>query len=891
MPFELTPFMDNRLFLIDGHALIFKMYYAFLRHPMINSKGVDTSILFGVTKYILELIEREKPSHIAVAFDPPGGTFRHDLYPAYKGTREATPQLVIDALAPLTELCEALKIKVLMVKGYEADDVIGSMAIKAEKEGYTVYMVTPDKDYGQLISDHILQYKPGKAGSDREIIDRKSVCEKYGIADPRQVIDLLTVCGDTSDNVPGVKGVGEVGAGKLIARYGSVKGIYDHIEELTARQKEAFEAARDHIELSHTLVTIKTDIPIDIRTEDMAVSHEYDTAAAAIFDRYECPSLTQSIGLTSQADTASQAGDLEIRMLTPQDATIAARKAGECSVVTETSGDTIFSEIRRVIIGVAYEGGHAAAEGTAGDFRELLSDASVAKAGHDLKRQCNVMAHAGIPMEGKFYDIELMHYLINPETSHSIGILSRSYLGIEISDGAKEDTQGSLFGPEEEKAVPSRTAREAVITGMLAGRLREDMEKHAVSSLYDKMEEPLIKVLASMERTGVKMDFGQLSDYTASLEEELSQRESRIREMAGEPDLNISSPKQIGHLLFEKLALDPKAKAKTGVRYSWSTDEETLTALADRHPIINEILEYRAVKKLLSTYIAPFPNLCSPVTGKIHTTFNQALTATGRLSSSKPNLQNIPIRTERGKEIRKAFVSSFPGGVIMSADYSQIELRIMAHLSQDTHLIEAFKAGKDVHAITASKIFKEKPEGVTPEQRRIAKTANFGIMYGISAFGLAQRLKISRNEAKKIISDYFDNFPAISAYINDVIAATREKGYVETLFGRRRYLPDINSRNATVRSLAERNAINAPIQGTSADIIKLAMTRVSRRIDEAGLKSRMVLQVHDELVFDAMEQEAETLKKIVVDEMENVIKLSIPLTVECNYGKNWLEAH
>ncbi|MBO8485438.1 MAG: DNA polymerase I, partial [Bacteroidetes bacterium] len=349
--------MDNRLFLIDGHALIFKMYYAFLRHPMINSKGVDTSILFGVTKYILELIEREKPSHIAVAFDPPGGTFRHDLYPAYKGTREATPQLVIDALAPLTELCEALKIKVLMVKGYEADDVIGSMAIKAEKEGYTVYMVTPDKDYGQLISDHILQYKPGKAGSDREIIDRKSVCEKYGIADPRQVIDLLTVCGDTSDNVPGVKGVGEVGAGKLIARYGSVKGIYDHIEELTARQKEAFEAARDHIELSHTLVTIKTDIPIDIRTEDMAVSHEYDTAAAAIFDRYEFPSLKKYIGLTSQEDTASQAGDLEIRMLTPQDATIAARKAGECSVVTETSGDTIFSEIRRVIIGVAYEGG------------------------------------------------------------------------------------------------------------------------------------------------------------------------------------------------------------------------------------------------------------------------------------------------------------------------------------------------------------------------------------------------------------------------------------------------------------------------------------------------------------------------------------------------------
>ena len=426
---------------------------------------------------------------------------------------------------------------------------------------------------------------------------------------------------------------------------------------------------------------------------------------------------------------------------------------------------------------------------------------------------------------------------------------------------------------------------------LLAGKISEDMEAHSVTGLYDRMEEPLLKVLARMERTGVKMDFTQLADYTASLENELREREARIREMAGEPDLNISSPKQIGHLLFEKLALDPKAKAKSGVRYSYSTDEDTLRALADKHPIINEILEYRAVKKLLSTYIAPFPGLCSPVTGKIHTTFNQALTATGRLSSSKPNLQNIPIRTERGKEIRKAFVSGFAGGVIVSADYSQIELRIMAHLSQDRHLTEAFRAGLDVHALTAAKIFRVDIGDVTPGQRRIAKTANFGIMYGISAFGLSQRLKIPRAEAKKIIDDYFESFPSISAYISDVLASARENGYVETIFGRKRYLPDINSRNATVRSLAERNAINAPIQGTSADIIKLAMINVSRRISEAGLRSRMVLQIHDELVFDAPAEEAGRLKEIALEEMENVVRLSVPLTVECNYGKNWLEAH
>ena len=892
--------MEKRLFLIDGHALIFKMYYAFLRHPMINSKGADMSILFGFTKYILELTEKEKPTHLAVAFDPPGKTFRHQIYPEYKGTRAATPQLVIDALEPLTGLCGAMKIPVLMVSGYEADDVIGSMARRAEKEGFTVYMVTPDKDYGQLVSDHIFQYKPGKSGADSEILDKEKICSRYGISSPEQVIDMLTICGDTSDNVPGVKGVGEVGAGKLIARFGSVENIYSHLDELTPKQRTAFEEAKDHMALSHTLVTIKTDLPLETKTEDMAVNMEYDPAIADLFEKYEFQSLKKYIGHVScSTEKSSEARTIEVIDAGKEEVIAAAMKAGRCGIVTETDGDTIFAGIRKITVGVAAEGKNLAAEGTCGDFARLLSDPEVEKAGSGLKYQSNVLAHAGIQLQGKYLDIELMHYLINPEQNHSIGMLAKSYLGADLDSGEQEDRQGSLFGASDsgqedggEDGSGSRKRKtEAVAAVLLAGKISEDMEAHSVTGLYDRMEEPLLKVLARMERTGVKMDFTQLADYTASLENELREREARIREMAGEPDLNISSPKQIGHLLFEKLALDPKAKAKSGVRYSYSTDEDTLRALADKHPIINEILEYRAVKKLLSTYIAPFPGLCSPVTGKIHTTFNQALTATGRLSSSKPNLQNIPIRTERGKEIRKAFVSGFAGGVIVSADYSQIELRIMAHLSQDRHLTEAFRAGLDVHALTAAKIFRVDIGDVTPGQRRIAKTANFGIMYGISAFGLSQRLKIPRAEAKKIIDDYFESFPSISAYISDVLASARENGYVETIFGRKRYLPDINSRNATVRSLAERNAINAPIQGTSADIIKLAMINVSRRISEAGLRSRMVLQIHDELVFDAPAEEAGRLKEIALEEMENVVRLSVPLTVECNYGKNWLEAH
>ncbi len=885
--------MNKRLFLIDGHSLIFKMYYAFLRHPMINSKGADTSILFGFTKYILELIDREKPTHLAVAFDPPGGTFRHEMYPEYKGTREATPQLVIDALEPLCGLCRAMGIPVLMVKGFEADDVIGSMAVKAGKEGFTVYMVTPDKDYGQLVSENILQYKPGKAGGENEVIDQAKICEKYGIRKPEQVIEILTICGDTSDNVPGVKGVGEVGAGKLISRYGTVEEIYRNLDQLTPRQREAFENARGHIALSHDLVTIRTDIPLEVTEEEMEVKDSYSPQAADLFEMYEFGSLRRYLG-NVQPSVPKEEKRLVYKVVSPGELSRYAAENGSCAIITEGKAPGMFSEVNRVVAATGKEEECIVAEGGVEAFKDILASGDIIKYGYDLKSQKNLLKHNEADICGKLMDIELMHYLINPEKSHKIEILAKTYLDLNLEEGSqtgKEPQTLSLFDEEPENESRPDRYPEAAATYLLGKKIWNQMKELELNDLYDSMEEPLLKVLSGMEIEGVKIDLVQLRRYASDLASEMNAIQESVREMAGEPDLNILSPKQIGVLLFEKLRLDPKIKPKSGVRYSYPTDEDTLSTLADKHPIINEILEYRGVKKLLSTYIEPFPNFVSPLTGKVHTTFNQALTATGRLSSSKPNLQNIPIRTERGKEIRKAFVPSRPGGLIVSADYSQIELRIMAHLSCDTHLIEAFRNGQDVHAITAAKIFGITPEEVTGDQRRIAKTANFGIMYGISAFGLAQRLHIGRAEAKKIIDDYFTNFPAISAYINDTIAAARETGYVETLFGRRRYLPDINSRNATVRSLAERNAINAPIQGTSADIIKLAMVNVDRRLVKEGLTSRMVLQIHDELVFDAVAEEVSVLEAIVREEMENVISLSIPLTVECNHGNNWLEAH
>ena len=877
---------DKRIFLIDGHALVFKMYYALLRRPMVNSKGVDTSILYGFTKYLLELIDRQKPEYLAVAFDPPGGSFRNKLYPAYKANRDATPQLVIDALDPLCEICRAMDIPVLMIPGFEADDVVGSMAKRAEREGLKVYMVTPDKDYGQLVSPNIYQYKPPKSGSDPEILDCAAVCAKYGIDRTEQVIDMLAICGDASDNVPGVKGVGEVGAGKLIRSYGSLEGIYEHIDELSPRQKQMFEEARDHIDLSKVLVTIKTDIEIDVPTESMAMDGQVEKRICELFDLYEFGSLKRYLNSFRIKDiheeTKPRKNDVPFREVSAEEICRAATVSGCCAIVPDGKDS----------LAVAVPDGKGAITAAVPDGKEMM----VAKGDRMLFRECldnpDLKVYCCDIKEwlkdnciaGTLMDCSLMDYVNNPEKSHRFDSLVSSLLGVELKP---KEANPTLFGEDESEEDDGKGALLACAATLQLGRLLEaELARQGLSDVYLKIEEPLIRVLAKMEKDGVKMDLDSLRSFAAGLREEVQQREEKIRAMAGNPNLNISSPKQIAALLYDELQLLQRKKKGND-----STDEETLLSIEDRHPIVREILEFRAAKKLLSTYIEPFPGYISRSDGKIHTCFNQALTATGRLSSSNPNLQNIPIRSERGKEIRKAFVPSREGGVIMSADYSQIELRIMAHLSQDRHLIEAFNSGLDVHKATAAKIFGIDSSEVSAEQRRIAKTANFGIMYGISAFGLSQRLSCSRAEAKQIIDDYFESFPAIRSFIEDTLTAARENGYVETIFGRRRFVPDVNSRNGTVRALAERNAVNAPIQGTSADIIKMAMAGVDRRLSEAGLKSRMVLQIHDELLFDALEEEIDTLKAIVVEEMENVVRLSVPLTVECDYGRNWLEAH
>ncbi|MCR4859909.1 MAG: DNA polymerase I [Bacteroidales bacterium] len=869
-----------KLFLIDGHALIFKMYYAFLGRPMVNSQGVDTSILFGFTKYLLELIERERPTHIAVSFDPPGGTFRNELYPAYKANRGETPALVIEALEPLTRIVLALDIPVLMIPGFEADDVIGSAAKRFAAEGFEVYMVTPDKDYGQLVGPGIFQVKPGKGGSESEILGEAEVCAKWKISSTGQVIDILAVCGDASDNVPGVQGVGPVGAAKLLGKYGTVEGIDAHIGELTARQQEQFRSAQDHIALSKQLVTIKTDIPLPVTAQDLV----YDTVATpeldALMDQYEMPSLKRLIRKVAVAAPAAApvpaAGGTQGKGATVTDPLAAGQVAGP-RIAVNLQGEKLY---------VATPEG--VAEGTPEEFRALLEDPQVTKVGTDLKAQMNALAARGIRLEGRMEDVALMHYLLNPERSHKLDILVRSYLGVELEADTPQET-GSLFDESPVSEGPDHRLETAALLPLCDRLLAEMAATPEMTRLYDGIEEPLLHVLARMEQTGVKVDLDSLREYAEGLRTKMLDREAEVRRLAGDDQLNVLSPKQIGVVIFEKLQLDPKARRpKSG---SWPTDEQTLQRLSDRSPIIDAILDYRGLRKLLSTYIEPFAGYISPVDGRVHTTFNQALTATGRLSSSNPNLQNIPIRTEEGREIRKAFVPGDPDWVMMSADYSQIELRLMAHLCGDAHLTEAFRSGVDVHAATAAKIFHTPLSEVTADHRRIAKTVNFGIMYGISSFGLSERLHCSRSEARQIIDDYFASFPSIRGFIDATVAQARERGYVETLFGRRRYIADITSGNATVRALAERNAVNAPIQGTAADIIKLAMNAVDRRLREGGFRSRMVLQIHDELLLEVPQEERAAVHGLLVSEMEGVINLSVPLTVECNEGKTWLEAH
>ena len=875
----------NKFFIIDGHALVFRMFYAFFRRPMVNSKGEDTSILFGFTKYLLEVLAKEKPTHVAICFDAHAKTFRHEAYPEYKANRTAAPQLVIDSVEPLSEIARALGIPVIMKEGFEADDVICSLAVRFAGDRTDVYMVTPDKDFGQAIDDHIFQYKPGKGGAENEVLDKAAICAQYGIQSPLQVIDILTLWGDASDNVPGVKGVGEKGAQKLVSEWGSVENIYAHLENLPAKMQENFRQSESHIALSKYLITIKKDVPLDFSEDDFINKACYNAAVAELFNRHEMNSLRRLLPDSPEP--------------LPETA-VAAVKSVEVSEVS-------FDEIRRLAVSkseVAVCGGKELVFASGTQFcrcraddpaaLSLLADDSVAKAGFNLKALMRQLLKQGAAFAGNPYDIEIMHYLINPERSHKLDMLSRSYLDMTLEKPVEQDdaVQGDLFAAPAEaddNEDRMRVVRETAVCSLLKEKLYEELQAQGLTELYTKIEMPMIEVLASMEHEGVKVDTAALAEYGRELNAQLLVIENEARELAGEPDLNLSSPRQIGVVIYEKLHLDDKAKKNS--RDNYPTDEETLQALSYKHPLIDKILEFRGLKKLISTYIEPFQQLTDPVDGKIHTTFTQALTATGRLSSLKPNLQNIPVRTAQGQQIRKAFVPSDKDGFIVSADYSQIELRIMAHLSGDEGMIEDFRSGHDIHAATAAKIFKVPVDQVTREQRSKAKTANFGIIYGISAFGLSQRLSISRQESKQLIDQYFENYKGVRAYIDRVVEECRKNGYVETVFHRKRFLPDINSRNFNMRQFAERNAVNAPIQGSAADIIKLAMVSVWRRIKEEGLRSRMVLQVHDELVFDVVPEELDRVMELAGEQMESVCTLAVPLIAECGSGKNWLEAH
>lgn len=882
----------KKLYLIDGHALIFRSYYAFLRRPMINSKGEDTSILFGFTKTLTDLIIRERPSHLAVAFDPPSKTFRHELYPLYKANRAETPELIKSALDPLIEIVSSMSIPVLMRPGFEADDVIGTLAKKAESEGFTVFMLTPDKDYGQLVSEKIFQCKPGKNGGENIIIGPEQIKEEYGINDPRSVIDILAIWGDASDNVPGVRGVGEVGSRKLIQKYGTVENIYKHLDELPAKQQDAFREAESHISLSKHLVTIETSVDVECKEDDLILGTPHFAELKKLFDKYEFPSLKRQIPQLEEIFITDKS-------ITLTEATASEEKSGNTLSFSVATPDKVIEEaIIKGIVGVSVRGDKISISSSnlvanlRPDqkilLRDILQNRDVTICGFDIKSLLNSMSAIGIKPLGKLWDVELMHYLLMPERSHKIEILSQSYLGINL-ESEKELVQADLFSSQNiaaEEESGEKLNAEASVMIPLAQKLREELERGGTLKLYEDIEMPLIYVLASMEQEGINLDTAMLKEYGMALSKELDDIEKRVREMAEDPSLNVSSPKQLSVILYDKMDLGLGKKG--GGR---STDEETLMEIIDKHPIIPAILEYRNLKKLISTYIEPLPALVSGSSGKLHTTYNQALTATGRLSSVKPNLQNIPIRTERGREIRRAFIPSRPDGVILSADYSQIELRLMAHMSGDPDFIDAFRQGRDIHSATASKIFGIPEEELTKEQRGRAKTANFGIIYGISSFGLSQRLNIPRAESKKLIEDYFRSYPKVKEYMTGMTEMAKKDGYVTTLYGRRRYLPDINSRNQVVRGLAERNAVNAPIQGSAADIIKVAMISLWKRLQNENLKSKMVLQVHDELVFDVFPGEEEILSVIVKEEMERVIELSVPLTVECQYGRNWLEAH
>ena len=926
----------DKLFLLDAYALIFRAYYAFIKNPRINSKGENTSAILGFVNTLEEVLAKEQPTHIGVAFDPAGGTFRHEAYPEYKAQREATPESIRFAVPHIKEILAAYHIPVLEVAGFEADDVIGTLACQADARQIRTYLMTPDKDYGQLVTENVSIYRPSIGKNGAEIMGPEQVMAKWGLSHPSQVIDMLGLMGDASDNIPGCPGVGEKTAMKLIQDFGSVENLLAQTDQLKGALQKKVTENTEQIRLSKWLATISTEVPVTLDMEALAIQEPDKERLKALFEDLEFRALTQKMFAPQPAATKKNSmpiqGDLfegfgtesttavelpteeepEAETLLCYDAEKTAYKMADTpeerqalmqvlmqakavSMDTETTG-TEALDARLVGMSFAVEEGEAwyvpvvQDENIVEEFRPFYECPDILKVGQNIKYDLQVLRNYGIRLAGPMADTMIAHYLLHPEMRHGMDYLAEAYLRYrtipitELIGSGKQQKSMADLSPEEIRVY---ACEDADITLRLHHLFLPQLKEQNLLPLFEDLEMPLVAVLAEMERNGVCLDTAALHETSGKFTRLMEDLEKEIHALAG-MEFNIASPKQVGEVLFDRLQITSKPKkTKTG---QYVTSEDVLESLRSKHPIVEKILEHRGVKKLLGTYVDALPLIINPRTGHIHTNFNQTITTTGRLSSSNPNLQNIPVRDAMGKEVRKAFVSC-PGDLFFSADYSQIELRIMAHLSQDANLIDAFMQGHDIHTATAAKIFKKELSEVTADERRKAKTANFGIIYGISAFGLAERMGVSRTEAKQLIDEYFITYPGVKAYMDRSIAMAREEGFTTTLWQRRCYLPDINSHNATVRGYAERNAINAPIQGTAADIIKVAMVRIHKRMQAEGVQSRMILQVHDELNFSVPPHEKETIQRIVIEEMQAAAQLRVPLIADCGWGENWLEAH
>lgn len=921
----------EKLFLLDAYALIYRAYYAFIKNPRINSKGFNTSAILGFVNTLEDVLKKENPSHIGVAFDPAGPTFRHVAFEQYKAQREETPEAIRLSVPIIKEIINAYRIPILEVPGYEADDVIGTLATEAGKRGIQTYMMTPDKDYGQLVSDNVFIYRPKYGDKEFEVMGVEQVKAKFDIQSPSQVIDMLGLMGDASDNIPGCPGVGEKTAQKLIAEYGSIENLLEHVEDLKGALRTKVENNKEMITFSKFLATIKIDVPIELKMEELVREQADEEALRKIFEEMEFRTLIERVLKTEKKqpvnaptqgnlfdlfadegtveekysnlarletlnydyqliDTEEKRSELLQKLLTKEILSLDTETTGTDPITAELVGMS-FSYAENQAYYVPVPANRKEAIKIVNAFRPVFENEKSIKVGQNIKYDLLMLQNYGVELKGKLFDTMVAHYVLQPELRHGMDYLAEIYLKydtikIEELIGSKGKNQGNMrdLAPEQ---VYKYACEDADVTLKLKNILEDELRKNSAEDLFYNIEMPLVPVLAYMERNGVRLDTGALQQSSEHFTKKMNEIEQEIYALAG-VEFNISSPKQVGEILFEKLKIIEKAKKTKSGQYS--TSEEVLENLRGKHPVIEKILDYRGLKKLLSTYIDALPLLINPKTGKIHTSFNQTITATGRLSSSNPNLQNIPIRDENGKEIRKAFIPE-DGCLFFSADYSQIELRIMAHLSEDKNMIDAFLSGYDIHAATAAKVYKIDINDVTREQRSKAKTANFGIIYGISVFGLAERMGVDRKEAKELIDGYFETYPDVKRYMDKSIEVARENGYVETIFHRKRFLPDINSRNAIVRGYAERNAINAPIQGSAADIIKVAMIRIYERFKRENIKSKMILQVHDELNFSVYPEEKEMVGRIVIEEMENAYKMHVPLKADCGWGTNWLEAH